>query len=154
MGTRVHRAIAFFAVFAWVGFGPSACMIVREDGAATPSQSPVEVDSVYADEGLTISFALPAEGVDDAVLEEMWALQDEGAVIAEELGGMLDGDGSGLGVYDIYYYAPDALALWERLEPLMKAAPLELLYVEVFPADEDEPTRLIEYGDLPDEEEV
>lgn len=153
MGTRVHRAIAFFAVFAWVGFGPSACMIVREDGAS-PSAPPVEVDSVYADEGLTVSFALPEDGLEDAVLEEMWALQDEGAVIAEELGGMLDGDGSGLEMYDIYYYAPDALALWERLEPLMKAAPLELLYVEFFPADEDEPTRVIEYGDLPDGEEV
>lgn len=130
-------------------------MIVREDGAATPSESPVEVGSVYADEGLTISFALPEDGLEDAVLEEMWALQDEGAVIAEELGGMLDGDGSGLEMYDIYYYAPDALALWERLEPLMKAAPLELLYVEIFPPpDEDEPTRVIEYGDLPDGEEV
>lgn len=97
------------------------------------------VDEFPADavEALSVTYALPPYDLTDAQLVGMEAIAAEAEQVALAHGGFADGVGAGAGTYDVYFFAPDGLALWNDLESLMRTAPLPLVEVMILPEDED-----------------
>jgi hypothetical protein len=97
------------------------------------------VDDLPADavEALSVTYALPADDLTDGQFDAMEQIADEAEQIAVAHGGFSDGVGAGAGTYDVYFFAPDGLALWNELEELMRTAPLPLIEVAILPEDED-----------------
>lgn len=99
------------------------------------------------DEMVIAVFAMGSD-FSDATLEEMWAVEDEAQAALDCAGmGLVDGTGSGMDEYSLYFYGSDRAALWELLEPIMRTAPLELTRAELWPAGDTADPEIIDLSE-------
>ncbi|MFL0564306.1 hypothetical protein ACH0CG_00985 [Microbacterium sp. 179-I 1D1 NHS] len=157
MVSRAHRLLAAM-LFVAAGAALSACsplpllqmQLSDVTGRTEPDASAEleeEIDTADEYDWVIVSFEVPEGEFDVDLMNALFetelaadqALLDAGV-------GQIDGNGAGLGGYDVFFYGDDADEMWRVLEPVFAEAPIPWTRVELSDGSDDASPEVLTQG--------